>query len=166
MSKLKNTALLIMTLSTINSCSGQTKKSTTDKEILNECWTEPNGSQITFDSDRFLSFMDTNPERTYSAFGGGTYIYQSETGEIFMQISDMNVTQQVNDTVEHKVPWKRYFSIIEMNDSSVLVHTIPIEYEIDWKLDSKGKYQLFFVGIEIDHLPYITKTYKRRENKK
>lgn len=112
----------ILCICLLLSCPLFSKEKIKKEETLNETWTEPNGSRIAWYSENFISFMDTNPERTYSAFGGETYIYQPETGEIFVQISDMDVKQQISDTVEHEVPLKRYFSIVEMNDSTVVVH--------------------------------------------
>ena len=108
---------------------------------IHRIWAEANGS-ITWYPEGFFSIMDTGTERTYCAFGGGTYIYQPETRELFAQINYMNIKQQFSDATEHNIPWKRYFSVIGITGSTVKVHTIPPEYEIDWKADSTGRYQL------------------------
>jgi len=140
-------------------------------EILNECWTEEGNNEnssenkIMWYEDGTFSFTEINPEKTYSAFGSGTYIYQPETREIFAQINDLHQLQAVSDTTKYAVTYKKYFSISLITDSIVMVRTIPPEYEIDWFLE-KGKLKVTIINTDQvfdEFLPFEEKPkyYKR-----
>jgi|GEM_PF-3994183 len=141
------------------------------EEQLNECWTEEGSSEneIVWYENGAFSFTEINPEKTYSPCGGGFYVYQLETGEIFAQITDLDAMQviSISNPTKYAFSLKKYYSILEMTDSIVIVHTLPSEYEInrfDFHLDSKGKWQLIFTDAATDEIPFITKRYKRSKN--
>jgi hypothetical protein len=154
---------------TANSSNGKNIKT---MEILNECWTEEGNSEnkIVWYENGTFSFTETNPKKTYSAFGSGTYIYQPETREIFAQVTDLNERQVVSDTTKYAVPFKKYFLIIQITDSMVVVLSIPSEYEIDWSTDEKGKLHVTIINTDLvfDEFPPFEekpKYYKRSKLK-
>jgi len=149
MNRLKNITLLFMVLLTVNSSNGQNIKTMEIPEILNECWTEEGNSEnrIEWYENGNFTFSETNSEKTHSVFGSGTYIYQPETREIFAQINDLNEKQAVSDTTKYVVPLKKYFLILQITDSTVVVSTIPSEYEVDWYLE-KGKLQVKIINTD------------------
>jgi hypothetical protein len=143
------TAFIAGVQATANSNNG---KNIETMEILNECWTEEGNSEnkIVWYENGTFSFTETNPEKTYSAFGSGTYIYQTVlTRDIFAQVTDLNEKQVTNDTTKHNFPLKKYFLISQITDSMVVVLSIPSEYEIDWYPDEKGKLHVTIINTDI-----------------
>ena len=150
MNGLKNITLLFMVLLTVNSSNGQNIKTMEIPEILSECWTEEGNSENRMEwyENVNFTFSETNSEKTHSVFGSGTYIYQPETREIFAQINDLNEKQAVSDTTKYVVPLKKYFLILQITDSTVVVSTIPSEYEVDWYLE-KGKFYVKIINTDL-----------------
>jgi hypothetical protein len=133
---------------------------------LNEYWIEEANpeNQIEWYENGNFTFSETNAEKTHSVFGSGTYIYQPETKEIFVQINDLNEKQAVTDTTKYAVPLKKYF-LIYQTDSTVVVSTIPSKYELNWYLE-KGKYHITIINTDqvFDEFPPFEekpKYYKR-----
>ena len=136
-------------------------------EILNECWTEEGNSEnniVWYENGRF-SFTEINPEKTYSPFGSGIYVYKPETREIFAQLTELNEMQATgSDTTKYSTPFNRYFFILEMTDSTVVVRIKSFEFKIDW-FSEKGKFKLILPTQIVDEIPFATKYYKRSKNK-
>jgi len=171
---MKKAVIILSIFSVItNSCGQATKKQRTETmkipEILNECWTEEGSSEnsgenkIEWYEDGFFSFTEINLEKTYSPFGDGIYVYKPETREIFAQIINFNARQVISDTTKYDTSLKKHFLILEMTDNTVVVNTVPSNFEINWFEFHfyKGNWQFIFTNAVTDEIPFITKRYKR-----
>lgn len=140
--------------------------------MLNECWTEVGCEENRMYWDENGNYSFTKPplvatECPYAIYppseGSGTYVYQSETNEIFVDLK--GIPDSVNGNPTPKFISKKYFKIFEEKEDTVTVQTIYLGYEFDWQIDPAGKRKLVFL-CEIDHLPFKTEIYKRSKNKK
>ena len=133
-------------------------------DVLNECWVEigNNQNRMWWDENGNYTFTETNDEQTCTIYGIGTYVYQSETGELFVDILELNQRQVVGDSLQQSGIARRYFRIAEITDSTVTVLSVAQGWKYDWKINANGTRHLHFTDEkEIDHLPLLPKTYKR-----
>jgi len=168
---MKKTIIILSIFATIvNGCGQQTTKTMEMPEILNECWTEErdyensSGNKIVWYKDSTFSFTETNPESPYYDSGMGIYIYQPETKEIFAFKCGESEMLMISDGDTTYSSDKKYFLISLITDSTVVVNTVPSDFEIKWfefDFDSQGKMQLIFTNVITNKIPFITKRYRR-----